>query len=436
MTGYRFHAIVLLAFLAIGLKASPKGALVIIGGALRSDNAVVYEEMVRLVGGAAKVQLAIIAAASSQASQTGRDISADFQRYGVLPEQIRILPIAVVDDPTSADVDESGWRRNGFSTEVARSLQNCNLVFFSGGDQSRYRQSLLDENGEDSPVLKVIREIYEAGAVIAGTSAGAAVMSDPMIVSGTSLSALTGQETDRLSWDRGFGLLPGVIVDQHFIKRGRVGRLLAMLLHQGIRPGPTRGLGIDEDTAIVVQAGVARVLGRSGLLIVDADNGTSISGRDGMKIKGARIHYLHHGDSFLLRTGEFRIAQARSGIEIGKEYHEHYPSSADVFGRDTLVNLMTEGLADCRQQEIFGLSFDPSATGLIAGVRLRLYKTAETAAYMGRIDGEYTYSVLNVGLECKPVKVRIDGRCRPVPAEANGIYTETSVHPGMRPFQP
>ncbi len=400
--------ILFLSTALLGQSAAPQGALCIIGGAQKSDNAALYREIIRLAGGPEKVNMAIIAAGSIQPTQTAQDIMADFRLYGVKTEQMHLLPIAVVDDPGSRELDESTWIGNGFSAELAAGLAESNLIYFSGGDQIRYRQTLLDEKGQDGPVLKAVRQRYRQGAVVAGTSAGAAMMSDPMIVSGSSLDSLTGGPTDPVRWDHGLGFWPGVMVDQHFLKRGRVGRLVAMLLHPDIRPLMNRGFGIDEDTALLVQHGQARVVGRSGVLVVDTQNASVQGSGAAMKISGVRIHYLHDGDSLTLDSGEFHIASSRQIIAAGKEYYESCPSSPDIFGRDTLLTLLTQGLADCRQTEIFGLAFDPAATGQTPGVRLRLYKTDQTRSYLGEIDGEETFSILHIGLDVLPVKVRIE----------------------------
>ena len=95
------------------------------------------------------------------------------------------------------------------------------LIFISGGDQSRLGDIFIGSKGEDTPALQSIRQVYASGGTIAGTSAGAAVMSDPMITSGTSLVSLTGSgpvngstdvNSEHLSTRKGFGLIPGFLV--------------------------------------------------------------------------------------------------------------------------------------------------------------------------------------------------------------------------------
>lgn len=390
--------------------AASSGSLFIIGGALRSDNAAIYQEMIRLGGGVERVKIGIISAASGTPVQTARGISEDFAAYGVSADQIHILPLAVVDDPITAEVDESGWAGNGFSADLVKTVSTCSLVFFSGGDQARYRRTLLDDKGADSPLLEAVRLVFQRGGVIAGTSAGAAVMSDPMIISGSSLAALTADPADSLLLDRGFGLFQGFMVDQHFLKRGRIGRLLSTLLSGKHDSGHRLGIGVDEDTALVVQGHQARVLGRSGCLLVDARHAGIEKREAGNRISDVRIHYLHQGDALDLETKGGTAAAERCLIEPGKEYNERFSSSSDVFGRDVLVRLMTEGLGDCRQHDIFGLAFDPSGSGERSGVRLKLSKMDETRAYLGHVAGEYSYTVLHVRLDLEPVTVQVFSR--------------------------
>jgi cyanophycinase len=149
-------------------------------------------------------------------------------------------------------------------------------------------------------VFARIREIYEAGGVIAGTSAGASAMSDTMLVRGS------GDESYRIGdvdMAPGLGLLPNVIIDQHFAERGRMGRLLGAVA-QNPR---VLGIGIDENTAIVVEdeasfsvlgAGAVYVVDGSGITysnIVEEKNDRPLSLYD------VRLHVLSSGDNFDLR---------------------------------------------------------------------------------------------------------------------------------------
>jgi cyanophycinase len=149
------------------------------------------------------------------------------------------------------------------------SLAGARLVFITGGDQSRFMKAVLN-----TPVYEAIHKAYENGATIAGTSAGAAVMSKHMIT-GNQLLDTNYKETfnklraDNIEFESGMGLLDSVIIDQHFIKRSRYNRLLSALTAY---PG-FDCIGIDEGTAIIVRGKSITVVGVSQVLrIADPKN--------------------------------------------------------------------------------------------------------------------------------------------------------------------
>jgi cyanophycinase len=166
-------------------------------------------------------------------------------------------------------------------------------VFFSGGDQLRISSQI-----GDTPIEARIREIWQAGGVLAGTSAGASVMSDTMMVRGSSA------ETHRIGDLRmapGLGLVRDVIIDQHFAERGRIGRLLGAVA-QSPR---VLGVGIDEDTAVVLQGEDFKVIGSGAVYVVDAE-GVSASNiaearaERTLSMFDVRLHVLASGDGFSL----------------------------------------------------------------------------------------------------------------------------------------
>ncbi|MBP0445271.1 cyanophycinase [Roseomonas sp. SSH11] len=177
-------------------------------------------------------------------------------------------------------------------------------VFFSGGDQLRISSQL-----GDTPVERRVREIHEAGGVIAGTSAGASAMSDTMLVKGK------GQETHRigdLHLAAGLGLVRDVIIDQHFAERGRIGRLLG-----AVAQNPRElGIGIDEDTAIILRGDNFEVIGSGGVYVVDGGGVTHSNIAEAetdraLSIHDVRLHVLCHGDRFQLGDRRPGMAEAQ-----------------------------------------------------------------------------------------------------------------------------
>ena len=175
-------------------------------------------------------------------------------------------------------------------------LKDADAVFFTGGDQLKITSQI-----GDTPIYSRVHQIFEAGGVIAGTSAGASVMTETMMVSGG------GDESHRirsgLALAPGFGFLQNVIVDQHFAQRGRIGRLLG-----AVAQNPRiLGIGLDEDTAILVQRGKFQVIGSAAAYVVDGSKVTfsNVNEADpGMAlcIYGVKLHVLNQSDTFDLRN--------------------------------------------------------------------------------------------------------------------------------------
>src|SRR5690606_11882755 len=137
-------------------------------------------------------------------------------------------------------------------------LRDATGVFFTGGDQLRITSQI-----GDTPIEHRIREIYDAGGVIAGTSAGASAMCGTMLVRGRRRDS---QRPDNLRMAPGLGFIRGVIIDQHFAERGRMARLLGAV---ALNPREF-GIGIDEDTAIIVKGDKEfLVIGSGALYVID-----------------------------------------------------------------------------------------------------------------------------------------------------------------------
>lgn len=166
--------------------------------------------------------------------------------------------------------------------EKLDSLRNAKLIYISGGDQNKFMDVV-----KNNTIHKAIVDAYNAGAVIAGTSAGAAVMSKKMITGNqlkdTSDKGYSTIHSENIEINEGLGLLSKAIVDQHFIKRERLNRLITVALEN---PSDLC-IGIDESTAIMVTGDSARVCGISQVILIDASQ-ASISKTDSI-INGTNL---------------------------------------------------------------------------------------------------------------------------------------------------
>ena len=170
--------------------------------------------------------------------------------------------------------------------------KRCTGFWFSGGDQSRVGDKIVG-----TPLQKVVLERYAAGACVGGTSAGAAIMSKVMLTGNDrhGKEALSEFGPGAYQTREGMGFLPDrVIVDQHFLRRGRENRLFSLIME---RPDHL-GLGIDEATALVVKDGRATVLGERSVMVFDP-SGMTVSGAS---FRDLRIHVLRAGQSIDLAT--------------------------------------------------------------------------------------------------------------------------------------
>ena len=193
----------------------------------------------------------------------------------------------------TADMFREAGAREVVNLDVTRPdaagvVDRATLIWFPGGDQSRLMKALAA-----TPVLAAVRARHAAGAVVGGTSAGAAVMSRVMLTGDADLQSITAGATVTAE---GLGLWPGVIVDQHFLRRQRVNRLLAAVLdHPDLV-----GVGIDEQTAVVVTGSRFEVAGASSVVVIDARRAVVTRAPAGARPsgRGLSLHVLTSGMSF------------------------------------------------------------------------------------------------------------------------------------------
>jgi cyanophycinase len=241
-----------------------KGKLFIIGGGSRSD--VMVNRMIDEASLSEKGYVFILPMASESADSAIIWSGAQFVRNGI--ENVTGYNFRAGELPRKQLID---------------SLQNASLIYICGGDQARFMKSV-----SGSPVFDAIHTAFRNGAVIAGTSAGAAVMSKKMIT-GNELRYQQYNETFKciesgnIEYEDGLGLIATAIIDQHFVKRSRYNRLITSVLENPDLPG----IGIDESTAILVCGNTAEVVGGSQVIVFR--NKSKLTKRQGIKMGANQI---------------------------------------------------------------------------------------------------------------------------------------------------
>lgn len=275
-------------------------ALIIIGGKEdRSNNKIILGEVARRVGSGKLVVTTVAMAGSTD------DL---FDQY---EKAFRSLGVKHL---YRLEINE---RAEATLQSKVRILDDAAAVFFTGGDQIKISSQI-----GDTPIFQRIREIYDDGGVIAGTSAGAAAMSETMLVVGGDEESHVIGGAVRMA--PGLGLIGGVIIDQHFMERGRFGRLMG-----AVAQNPKNlGIGIDEQTAIVVERGNGfYVLGSGGVYVIDGTEVTysNVAEEDLKKtlsIYNVRMHMLSQGDRFDLLNRIPRQMKGRAADRLPEKEAE------------------------------------------------------------------------------------------------------------------
>ena len=278
MSYYVQVVVLLLLILNLQSFADDKGHLVIIGGGERAP--VLLNKISELAGGP-DGKIVIIPAANSNPLEI-----ALLQRYEFEKTGIGEVKFVLLDNPDSADSDS-----------ILAILDDASGIFFSGGSQRQLATAL-----KGTKLLQRVFEIYKQGGVIAGTSAGAAVMSKMMITGGEknspdSTSKFVSIRSDNIVTMEGFGFLPDVIIDQHFLRRKRNNRLISLVIENP----QLLGIGIDESTAIWVKPDhTFEVIGWNSVMILDAAKSTGINtdNRHNYAVNNMLLHLLTSGQSY------------------------------------------------------------------------------------------------------------------------------------------
>ncbi|HHY81137.1 MAG TPA: cyanophycinase [Clostridiales bacterium] len=262
------------------MKEHGQGTLVIIGGAEdKKNNCTILRKVADLAKGD-KGKIIILTVATDYPSQVGKEYKHLFNKLGV----------------SNIDALHIETREEANDPERLQRMENASCVFFTGGDQLKIT-SLIGGTKTD----KFLKDAFIEGLVIAGTSAGASVMSETMITSGIDDEA---PKRCTVKMAPGLGLINGVVIDQHFAQRGRIGRLLA-----AVAQNPNvLGIGLDEDTAIVVKPdNTFEVVGSNAVTVLDGVNSTYTNVSESrpdeiLALTNIILHVLPHGHEFDLHA--------------------------------------------------------------------------------------------------------------------------------------
>lgn len=254
--------------------------LVIVGGAEdRLQDRVILRKFADYCGGS-QARIRVITAASGDPEGVWQSYQDVFRALGV--EDVQRLAI---DDRDSAH-----------AAPLQAEILQADGIFMSGGDQSKLMNTLWD-----TPAYQSLHQSFHLNrCCIGGTSAGAAVMSRHMIAQGP---AVLRPRKDAVDTDIGLGLLSQAVVDQHFSERRRLARLLSTL---AMRPD-LLGVGIDEDTALVIEKGQAlEVIGKGTVTLVDPSqmqsNVTELETLEQIEMLGVQLHVLPAGHRYSLKS--------------------------------------------------------------------------------------------------------------------------------------
>lgn len=257
-------------------EPSPRGSLFIIGGGSRP--AAMITELTELAGLQQSGYGVILPMSSEEPDSSVYYASLQFSEQGLT--NIIGMNFREAEDYSAARID---------------SVRNASMIYISGGDQNRFMEAV-----RETALATAIRDAYYQGAVVAGTSAGAAVMSLKMITGNERKHpdySTTFQhiQPNNIEIAEGLGLIKGAIIDQHFVRRSRYNRLISAALEYP----EELGIGIDESTAIIVQGDSARVTGESQVILFKNQASTEVQG----ELLGSRdiqMEILLPGDTFTI----------------------------------------------------------------------------------------------------------------------------------------
>lgn len=322
------------------------GKVMLLGGAMQDDNAVVYEAL-RAATGKANPRIAVLCSASPGYSDAYHEWYIDdpgsvsyqhlFQRYGFDPV---FIPIALDTYPAES-----------FNQANVDLINSSDAVFFNGGWQERHTRCMYLDDGSDTPVMAAVRKLYERGGVITGTSAGCAVQGSMTYGDGTSYGYLKANHLykseiwivntadpgnpDNGGFVKGLGFtsLYNALCDSHFEAQGRFARPLVAMRDLGA----TRAFGVDENTGFLLDGDVGTVYGAKGVTIFETSGASLASKSDPyFTASNVTVSYLTNGDRYTFSTKAVKSTITNQAAPTGKVYN-----SSKIFSPYEASKVMT-----------------------------------------------------------------------------------------------
>lgn len=384
----------------IDIRERGQGVAVPIGGGLKADHDEVWQRMVALAGGTGS-RWVVLGTASENPLGSAEQAAKMLARRGAVAEVLPVSPLlkepaiaAAVQDPV-----------------LLAKVRGARGVFFTGGSQDRIVDHLYP-GGQATPLLQAIWDVYRAGGVVAGTSAGAAIMSATMFRDAPDvLGVMKGVLRDGHEVDRGLGFVgPALFVDQHFFKRGRVGRMIPLMVAKGY----TLGLGVEENSAVAVRGDTVEVIGGKAML-VDLTHAARDAAQPAFNLRGARLALLDRGDRLDLATRRVQPAEHKQRGQVldpnapgYKPYYTAEPFYVDMLGDNVLSHAM-ELLIDASYPALRGIAFDPrgepGAPLAALGFQFRLAKGPHSIGWYSEVSGGEDYTVDHLVLDIEPIRL-------------------------------
>jgi cyanophycinase len=371
----------------------PKGHLLIAGGAVRADNAEVWSRLIELAGGKG-ARIAVMPSAAGNPLRSGTNLVATLNKYGAAAFAV----------PVAVRFKDRDYLKDAEDETLANSIRDAGGVYFAGGDQGLITKALVRPDGSRTAVLQAIWDVYQKGGVIGGSSAGAAIMSSTMYYEArTVLGTLSVGVNDGQELAPGLGFVgKDLFVDQHLLARGRFARMLPAMLKKGYK----QGLGIDENTAIILNGKhEVEVIGYQGVLLLDLALASTNGKEKDFNLSNARISYLDRGDRYNLLTRQYTPSTDKAGgkLDPANPYLNEQVYSADILGHNTVLVMMEKLINNSRSEAIGIATAAPGDPREDLGFEFKLTRDAESIGYESATADAYT--ILNLRMDVRPIKI-------------------------------